>query len=86
MEQWRKTYGDGPPAWFRWSSWVMMGLTSIVVAVVILLQWAVWMILTSQLFSPWGMILGIVVSASQILLMFGRERSAKATCAIPKKP
>lgn len=81
---WIEQVKAGPPRWFRFWSWALSGLISLILALVIMLQWMVWLILTGQIFSPWSMGLGIVIVAAQILTLFGQKRETQVeACPIP---
>jgi hypothetical protein len=49
---------------------IVGGAQALVLSLTVLLQWAVWLLLTSQILSPYGMALGIAVAASQIVMFF----------------
>ncbi len=75
----------GPPKWFGPTSMAVWGLLSVILAVTVMAQWFLWFVVTSQVFAPWGMVLGVAVAAAQILALFGRKREpAEASCPLPE--
>lgn len=75
-------WSSGPPTWFAWSWWAVMGGTALALALVVMVQWAVLLVLTSQIWSPWGMVLGVAVVAAQILALF-EKRESEDGCTVP---
>lgn len=52
-----------------------------------MVQWAVWLIMTSQLWGgPWTVGLGIAVVAWQLLCFFPLTSPPGESCEIPKRP
>ena len=80
MEWW----AAGPPWWFSTGTRLLTGLTSLCFALVVMLQWGLWLIVTGNLFSPWGMALGVVIAAAQILALFDNRSSKGGSCALPR--
>lgn len=71
-----------PPAWLAFLQWVATGILALTGALVIMVQWMVWFIWTSQFLSGWGMGFGIVVVAAQILWMFDPRKEGKDSRAL----
>lgn len=63
--------------------WVLNGLEALVLAVTIMVQWFLWLALTSQVWAPWGMAIGGLIVAVQIWLLFGTA-TPKNACELPK--
>lgn len=70
------------PAWpIRIVSWALSSLIALVIAVAIMVQWGLWLALTMQLFSGWGGIVGGLLVAVQIWLLFGTAEK-KQSCEL----
>lgn len=61
----------GPPAWLKVTLWTGWALLALVMAVTIMVQWFFWLAVTMLLFSGWGGVIGGLIVAVQIWLMFG---------------
>lgn len=84
-QAWMDVVMAGPPRWFRILQWLLMGGIALVLALTVMLQWVVWLMVTGLVFFPWGMGVGLVIVAAQILAIFGNEaRRERASCAIPR--
>ncbi len=81
---WMEWWTAGPPWWFRSGEWLLTNLTALCLALVVLLQWFLWLITTGNLISPWGVILGIAVAAAQMLVLFGPKKHPRGSCPLPR--
>lgn len=71
------------PPWFRCGSWLLSTLMALTFAFVVMLQWGLWFIVTGNIISPWGIIVGIAIAAAQILLLFVERNGNKKSCLLP---
>lgn len=70
------------PAWpIRVLSWTLSTLTALILGLAIMVQWGLWLALTMQIFNGWGGILGGLVAAVQIWLLFGTSQT-KQSCEL----
>lgn len=78
-----KAWTEPPPRWLLVAQAAMTFLIALVGAMVVMLQWLILCILTSQFFEPWGVILGGLISILQMLMIFDQDRKAKEACPVP---
>jgi hypothetical protein len=70
------------PAWpVRVLSWTLSTLIALILGLAIMVQWGLWLALTMQLLNGWGGILGGLVAAVQIWLLFGTAQT-KQSCEL----
>lgn len=82
--QWQEYYDAvtrPAPFYIRALTWIFGGLLTLILAVTIMAQWALWFILTSQFLGGWGGIAGGLIAAVQIWLLFGTA-DKKDACSI----
>lgn len=72
-------------AWAQGMAWVFDTLTAVVLAAIVMQQWLVWFMVTSLIWDPWGMAIGLVIAATQILGIFDPCRSQGESCELPHK-
>ena len=72
-----------PRLWVRIANWILTYLFALTAAVAVMVQWALWLALTMQFLGGWGGIVGGLIVAVQIWLMFGTATTNEA-CEIPK--
>lgn len=82
MREWYDAMQRGPSPVVRVMLWLGVGLLALVFAVTVMAQWFLWLALTSLLFAGWGMILGGLITAAQIWLLFGTA-AKKESCELP---
>ena len=80
MEWWTK----GPPWWFRAGGWLLTTLAGLCFALIVMLQWGLWLIVTGNLIPPWSMVLGVTLIAAQILALFDSRTGKGGSCSLPK--
>lgn len=73
----------GPSKWTKLTLGIGGLLCALTFALAIMLQWALWLAITSTLLHGWGMIVGVVICAAQILLFF-ESRCKKTACEPPQ--
>ncbi len=73
-----------PALWVRVLTWVFSSIFCLTYALTVMLQWVLWLILTMQFFGGWGGILGGLIAAVQIWLLFGTANKPQS-CGIPSQ-
>jgi hypothetical protein len=66
---------EGPPGWYRVGQQLLSLLTALCWALMVMLQWGLWLIVTGNLIRPGGIALGVVLIAAQMLTLFERRAS-----------
>lgn len=64
---------SGPPWWYRAGEQFLAFLTALCWALVVMLQWGLWGIVSVNLIRPWGFALAVVIMAAQMLTLFERR-------------
>jgi hypothetical protein len=82
---WLPWWAARPPWWFRLGRSLLSFLTALCLALVIMLQWLVWLIVTGNMIHPWGMALGFAVMLSQMFVIFNDRSAGGGSCALPKR-
>jgi hypothetical protein len=83
-KEWQEYYDavtTPPPVYIRILTYGFGWSLTLILAVTIMAQWALWFILTSQFFNGWGGIAGGLIAAVQIWLMFGTAEK-KSACRL----
>jgi len=65
---------QGPPRWVSWALRISAWIDALLGGLTVVLQWGLWMVVTSQIFPPYGIALGLVIAAVQILILNDREK------------
>src|SRR5687768_12643981 len=76
---------NSPPRWFTISQNVLWLLLSLVLALIVMVQWAMLFILTIWIYEPWSVIIGISIACAQMLMLFDEVRDDKA-CSLNHQP
>ncbi len=81
-KEWMEMASTPPPWWTAVLTTLGWGLLTLVLAVTIFAQWCLWLILGMELLGIPGLVLGGLIWAVQIWLIFGTA-NLKQSCDLP---
>jgi len=85
MQEMLAAFAAGPPKWHRPLVFCLTGLLALAFALIVMEQWAVWIMLGLAIGGIWGLIPATVLSVAQMLMLFEQGNGEACTPKAPRK-